>query len=122
MLGGGAAGNLAGLPVDLEGLLTHDAAAWRDKLKDSGQQNFISAAALGQAEELITLLRALRVGQAEQPVAPGRASLASVLALAPALASAETRQVFLTLYEHHEGTIEEFWTKAVPEQMVLDPV
>jgi len=115
LLRNGPPANLPGLSHDLPVLLESGETAWRRKLEESLSLNFIPSRLLRDFDGTIEQLRRARVSQADHPMGPGRASLNDFLVSTAPLASADARSKFLDLYHAHEGSIDDFWQKAIPE-------
>lgn len=115
LLRNGPPASLPGLSHDLPVLLESGETAWRRKLEESLSLNFIPSRLLRDFDGTIEQLRRARVSQTDHPMGPGRASLNDFLVSTAPLASADARSKFLDLYHVHEGSIDDFWQKTIPE-------
>jgi hypothetical protein len=117
----GPPATLAALPTEVSALLMSGEQAWRAKLNDSIEQNFIPSALACEMEEVIAALKRGQIDLADQPMGRGRASLSAVLGMVGVLADSEMRARFLGLFQDHRGPMEEFWTQIVPEVLDWSP-
>ncbi|SAL52336.1 carbohydrate-binding protein [Caballeronia cordobensis] len=121
LLRNGPPASLPGLSHDLPSLLEAGEAAWRRKLEESLALNFIPSRLLRDFDGTIEQLRRARVSQADRPMGPGRESLSDFLVGVAPLESGDARRKFLDLYHAHDGSVDEFWQKAVPEAFGWKP-
>ncbi|WP_186764389.1 neuraminidase-like domain-containing protein [Pistricoccus aurantiacus] len=121
LLRDGPPASLPGLSHDLPALLEAGEAIWRRKLEESLALNFIPSCLLRDFDGTIKQLRRARVDQADRPMGPGRASLSAFLVGVAPLELSDARRKFLDLYHSHDGSIDDFWQKAVSEAFEWKP-